>query len=86
MDMFGQEDYLEADFIHYAGKGYAKNNRRRDVQFLRDFAKLYSGIVHNKEIAQLQTNAWERFLDTIYKKYPFPNWLIKLCSEPFVPR
>lgn len=86
MDMFGKEGYLDADFIHYAGRGYAKNNRRRDVQFLRDFAKLYQGIVPQQDIERLHNAAWNNFLDVVYKKYPLPNWLIKLCSQRFVPR
>ncbi|WP_105166539.1 glycosyltransferase [Pseudoalteromonas sp. T1lg23B] len=86
MDMFGREGYLNADFIHYAGKGYAKNNRRRDVQYLRDFAHLYQDIVPQHEIEQLKKVAWDNFLNVVYKKYPLPNWLIKLCSEQFVPR
>ncbi|MCG7549949.1 glycosyltransferase [Pseudoalteromonas sp. Of7M-16] len=86
MDMFGKENYLEADFIHYAGKGYAKTSRRRDVQFLKDFAKIYKDIIPSNEINELKDNAWQAYLKVIYKKYPLPNFLIKLFSERFVPR
>ncbi|CAM4281833.1 glycosyltransferase [Pseudoalteromonas byunsanensis] len=86
MDMFGHDGYLKADFIHYAGKGYAKNSRRRDVQFLRDFGQLYQGVVPQSEIERLQKMAWDSFLNVVYKKYPLPNWLIKLGSETFVTR
>lgn len=85
MDMFGKQGYHQADFIHYAGKGYAKNSRRRDVQYLRDFATMYSGIINDSEIRKLRKLAWERYLDSVYTKYPMPNWLIRLCSEQFVP-
>lgn len=84
MDMFGKEGYLGADFIHYAGKGYTKTSRRREIRFLSDFARLYKGIVDDKEISRLQALSWENYLNVVYKKYPFPNWLIKLCSEQFV--
>ena len=86
MDMFGKEGYLDADFIHYAGKGYAKNSRRRDVQFLKDFAQLYKGLVSESEIEQLKDKAWDNFLSTVYAKYPLPNWLIELCSERCIDR
>ena len=86
MDMFGKEGYLEADFIHYAGKGYAKNSRRRDVQFLKDFSQLYKGLISKSEIEQLKDKAWNNFLTTVYAKYPLPNWLIKLCSERCIDR
>ncbi|ESP93148.1 glycosyltransferase [Pseudoalteromonas luteoviolacea] len=86
MDMFGKENYLEADFIHYAGKGYAKTSRRRDVQFLKDFAEIYKDIIPSNEINELKDNAWQAYLKVIYKKYPLPNFLIKLFSERFVPR
>ncbi|MCF6440772.1 glycosyltransferase family 8 protein [Pseudoalteromonas luteoviolacea] len=86
MDMFGNEGYLEADFIHYAGKGYAKTSRRRDVQFLKDFSAIFDGIVSADEIKRLKEDAWQAYLKVIYKKYPLPNIFIKLFTERFVPR
>ncbi|KZN66539.1 hypothetical protein N473_09100 [Pseudoalteromonas luteoviolacea CPMOR-1] len=86
MDMFGSDGYLEADFIHYAGKGYAKTSRRRDVQFLKDFSAIYDGILPADEIKKLKDEAWQAYLQVIYKKYPLPNMLIKLFTERFVPR
>ena len=85
MDMFGQEGYLDADFIHYAGKGYAKNNRRRDIQFLKDFAQLYTGIISEEDIKRLKAQAWQQYLNKIYKKYPLPNFLLKVLCERNVP-
>ena len=85
MDMFGEEGYLGADFIHYAGKGYAKNNRRRDVQFLKDFAQLYAGIVSEEDIKRLKAQAWQQYLNKIYKKYPLPSFLLKVLCERNVP-
>ncbi|KID56670.1 glycosyl transferase [Pseudoalteromonas luteoviolacea] len=86
MDMFGSERYLEADFIHYAGKGYAKTSRRRDVQFLKDFSVIYDGILPADEIKKLKDEAWQAYLKVIYKKYPLPNMLIKCFAERFIPR
>ncbi|MBQ4847826.1 glycosyltransferase [Pseudoalteromonas sp. MMG005] len=85
MDMFGKEGYLEADFIHYAGKGYAKNSRRRDVQFLKDFATLYDNILPRDKMEALKAHAWHDYLNVVCKKYPLPNWLIKQCCRWFVP-
>ncbi|MFC3034505.1 glycosyltransferase [Pseudoalteromonas fenneropenaei] len=86
MDMFGKTDYLKSDFIHYAGKGYAKNNRRRDVQFLRDFALLYSSIVEAGKIAELKARVWQQYLDKIYRKYPLPKPLLRALCHLYVPR
>ncbi|KZW98954.1 hypothetical protein JL49_19810 [Pseudoalteromonas luteoviolacea] len=86
MDMFGKQGYRRAGFIHYAGKGYAKNNRRRDVQFLKDFAHLYQGLIDEHEIMRLKHLAWQQFLNKVYQKYPLPNALICLLSTLFVPR
>ncbi|MBQ4879078.1 glycosyltransferase family 8 protein [Pseudoalteromonas luteoviolacea] len=86
MDMFGNGSYLDADFIHYAGKGYAKTSRRRDVQFLKDFSAIFDGIVSADELKKLKEDAWQAYLKVIYKKYPLPNILIKLFTEHFVPR
>ncbi|TMP37821.1 glycosyltransferase family 8 protein [Pseudoalteromonas rubra] len=86
MDMFGHEDYLKADFIHYAGKGYAKNNRRRDVQFIRDFAQLYSDVVDEIEIKALKEHAWTLYLEKIHKKYPLPDFFLTQLCKWFVPR
>lgn len=85
MDMFGKEGYLEADFIHYAGKGYAKNSRRRDIQFLKDFATLYDNILPRDKMEALKAHAWHDYLNVVCKKYPLPNWLIKQCCRWFVP-
>ncbi|MDK1286746.1 glycosyltransferase family 8 protein [Pseudoalteromonas umbrosa] len=86
MDMFGNEGYLEADFIHYAGKGYAKTSRRRDVQFLKDFSVIFDGIVPDDEIKKLKEDAWQAYLEVIYKKYSLPNILIKRFCELFLAR
>ncbi|MCF2858558.1 glycosyltransferase family 8 protein [Pseudoalteromonas sp. SMS1] len=86
MDMFGKQNYCRAGFIHYAGKGYAKNNRRRDVQFLKDFAQLYQGLVPEQEIARLKQAAWHQFLIKVNKKYPLPSVLINTLCVLFVPR
>ncbi|MBE0377616.1 hypothetical protein PPRY_a0162 [Pseudoalteromonas prydzensis ACAM 620] len=86
MDMFGQDSYLQADFIHYAGKGYAKNNRRRDLQFLKDFALLYKDIIPQPEIQRLKHVAWQQFLEKVYQKYSLPNALIKAVSGACVSR
>ncbi|KZN40239.1 glycosyltransferase [Pseudoalteromonas luteoviolacea] len=86
MDMFGKQDYCRAGFIHYAGKGYAKNNRRRDVQFLKDFAQLFQGLVEAQEIERLKRIAWQQFLNKVNKKYPLPNAFIKVLCTLFVPR
>ncbi|WP_063382931.1 glycosyltransferase [Pseudoalteromonas luteoviolacea] len=86
MDMFGKDDYCHKGFIHYAGKGYAKNNRRRDVQFLKDFAHLYQGLIDEQEIQRLKDLAWQQFLNKVYQKYPLPNMLIGFLSRLFVPR
>lgn len=86
MDLFGQQDYLSADFIHYAGKGYAKNNRRRDVQFLRDFAELYNDVVDETEIATLKAHAWSLYMEKIHNKYPLPNFILTQLCKWFVPR
>ncbi|MBE0366656.1 glycosyltransferase family 8 protein [Pseudoalteromonas aurantia] len=85
MDMFGSDDYLEADFIHYAGKGYAKNSRRRDVQFLKDFGNLYHNLLPVEQVTNLKIRAWQDYLAVVYKKYPLPNSVIKMFSQRFVP-
>lgn len=86
MDMFGKEAYLNDDFIHYAGKGYAKNNRRRDLQFVKDFSLVYKNIVSQTEIDHLSELAWQQFLDKAYKKYAIPNRLIKAISSICIKR
>ncbi len=85
MDMFGSTDYLDADFIHYAGKGYAKNNRRRDIQFMRDFEILYKGIFDEGQICELKSQAWQDYLGKIHKKYPLPNTLLTSLCKLSVP-
>jgi lipopolysaccharide biosynthesis glycosyltransferase len=86
MDMLGDQDYLEAHFIHYAGKGYAKNSRRRDIQFLKDFAVLYQHILPKSQIEALKSHAWRNYLKVVCEKYALPNWLITQCCHWFVPR
>lgn len=86
MDMFATEDYLIADFIHYAGKGFSKSNRRRDLQFLKDFSTLYKGTFSGVEIKLLKDSAWQLFLEKVFIKYPLPNYLLKVLSSIFVSR
>lgn len=86
MDMFGTKEYLMADFVHYAGKGFAKNNRRRDLQFLKNFSALYKNIFSDVEIKLLKEEGWQLFLEKTFNKYPLPNYLLKVLSSTFVPR
>jgi hypothetical protein len=52
---------------------------------LKDFAQLYTGIVSEDDITRLKAQAWQQYLEKIYKKYPLPNFLLKMLCEHNVP-
>ncbi|MCY7295433.1 glycosyltransferase family 8 protein [Alteromonas sp. a30] len=84
MDLFGQEGYLESDFIHYANKGYSPSGRRRELQYVADFCKFYQSHLPAGRLSELKQEAWAFFLDKVYKRYKLPNPLLKLICNSFV--
>jgi len=84
MDLFGKQGYKQADFIHYANKGYSPSGRRREYQYISDFCQFYQGILPDEILRPLKQQAWDFFLNKVYQRYNLPNPLLKFICQLFV--
>ena len=84
MDALGDEGYLEASFIHYAGRGYTNSTLKREARFVNDFCQLFSGIIDEQELARIKHAGWQLFIDKAKKRYKLPRFVIEILAEKFV--
>ena len=86
MDLFGKDsEYKNADFIHYAGRGYSKNGRRREIKFIQDYCDFFANQLSKQEIQQLKSDTWQTYLPKVYKKFPaLPKPLLRALCRTFV--
>lgn len=81
MNIVGFDHYKEADFIHYAGRGYGKNGRKRELGFIKDYCDFFANDLTLIEQKQLSIAGWEFYLERVSKKYRYaPKFILRgLC-------
>ena len=84
MDALGEEGYLDASFIHYAGRGYTNSTLKREARFTADFAKLFDGLIESDKLAEINDSGWQLFIDKATKRYRLPRGLIDALARRFV--
>ena len=84
MDALGSEDYLDASFIHYAGRGYTNSTLKREARFVNDFCKLFDGIFDAQELEDIRASGWNLFIDKAQKRYKLPRGAVEFLARHFV--
>lgn len=84
MDVLGKEGYLDASFIHYAGRGYTNSTLKRETRFMRDFAKLFDGIFDRQDLRSADEAGWQLFIDKAQKRYKLPRAIVEFLARKFV--
>lgn len=84
MDALGEEHYLDASFIHYAGRGYTNSTLKREARYVNDFCALFSGIFGEQELAEIQRAGWNLFIDKAKKRYKLPRPVVEYLARRFV--
>jgi len=83
MDLLGNEGYQEADFIHYAGRGFSPKSRQREIKYIADYCQMFADIVDPKELESLNSSVWELYLSKLNKKYKLPKPLLNWYFSNF---
>lgn len=84
MNIFGFNNYKNADFIHYAGRGYGRNGRKRELGFVRDYCEFFANELSKDKVAQFKNQSWEFYLQRVFKKYHYlPKSLLRLMCSLF---
>jgi len=84
MDALGKEGYIDASFIHYAGRGYTNSSLKREARFVNDFCKLFDGIFDAQELAGIKGTGWNLFIDKATKRYKLPRPVVDFLARKFV--
>jgi hypothetical protein len=84
MDALGGEGYLDASFIHYAGRGYTNSTLKRETRYLNDFCDLFDGIFDAGELAAFRAAGWNLFIDKATRRYKLPRPVVEFLARRFV--
>lgn len=84
MDALGEEGYLDASFIHYAGRGYSSSTLKREARYLNDFCDLFDGIFEAQELAAFRVAGWRLFVDKAMRRYKLPRPVVEFLARHFV--
>jgi len=84
MDALGSDGYMEASFIHYAGRGYSNSSLKREARYVNDFCELFDGIIDASELAEIKDSGWNLFVDKAHKRYKLPRGMIEFLAKKFV--
>lgn len=84
MDCLGKNEYLKADFIHYAGRGYSNSSLKRELKFVSDFYELFQGEIAQSQLENIKKSGWEFFIDKAQKRYKLPRSIVNYLAKKFV--
>jgi len=84
MDALGNENYREASFIHYAGRGYTNSTLKREARFVNDLCELFDGIFDAQELDSIRESGWNLFIDKAKKRYKLPRGAVEFLARHFV--
>ena len=84
MDALGHDNYRDASFIHYAGRGYTNSSLKREARYVNDFCELFDGIIAADELASIREEGWNLFIDKAQKRYKLPRGAIEFLARTFV--
>jgi lipopolysaccharide biosynthesis glycosyltransferase len=84
MDALGADGYLDASFIHYAGRGYTNSTLKREARYVNDFCDLYDGIIDADTLAEIRQSGWDLFIDKAMKRYKLPRGVVEFLARNFV--
>ncbi len=84
MDALGEEGYLDASFIHYAGRGYTNSTLKREARYVNDFCDLFDGLIDADTLAEVRQSGWDLFIDKAKKRYKLPRGVVEFLARNFV--
>ncbi|GAB3038916.1 glycosyltransferase family protein [Bowmanella dokdonensis] len=85
MDLLGNKGYKQADFIHYANKGFSKSGRRRELQYVIDYLDFFKEEISMADQKNLKKSVWKFYLSRVYARYNYlPRTLLRFLCRTFV--
>ncbi|MCG9748459.1 glycosyltransferase [Shewanella sp. Isolate8] len=82
MPLLGNENYQEASFIHYAGRGYRGKIPMRELKYIADYCDMYKESLSTSEILEYKQQAWHWYMLKQQRKTKLPipllSWIFGL--------
>lgn len=85
MQLLGHDNYQDADFIHYSGRGYRQKVPMRELKYIIDYCELYSDSLSDAEILKFKKQSWSWYILKQYRKTKLPISLLSFVFGLFHP-
>ncbi|AQS35376.1 Glycosyl transferase family 8 [Shewanella psychrophila] len=85
MQLLGHDNYQDADFIHYSGRGYRQKVPMRELKYIIDYCKLYSGTLSEAEVLKFKQESWNWYILKQNRKTKLPRSLLSFIFGLFHP-
>ncbi|BAJ00074.1 glycosyltransferase [Shewanella violacea] len=84
MDLLGLDNYRQADFIHYAGRGFRDKCPLREVRYIADYCEMFHDQVSESQRKQLKKDAWNLYIAKLQRKTKLPYSLLNTVVTPLI--
>lgn len=72
MPLLGADDYQQASFIHYAGRGYRGKIPMRELKYIADYCDMYQDSLSKEEALTYKQQAWRWYMLKQQRKTKLP--------------
>ncbi|GIU29233.1 hypothetical protein TUM4644_27460 [Shewanella colwelliana] len=72
MPLLGADGYLQASFIHYAGRGYRGKIPMRELKYIADYCDMYQDSLSKEEALAYKQQAWRWYMLKQQRKTKLP--------------
>lgn len=86
MQLLGHENYQQADFIHYSGRGYRQKVPMRELKYIIDYCDMFKDELTEAEILQYKQQAWHWYMLKQQRKTKLPISLLSFVFGLFHPQ
>jgi len=76
MQLLGHDNYQQADFIHYSGRGYRQKVPMREIKYIIDYCDIYKEALTEAEILAYKKQAWHWYILKQHRKTKLPMGLL----------
>ena len=72
MPLLGLDGYQEANFIHYAGRGYREKIPMKELKFIIDFCELFADKLSPESTLKFKQQSWHWYMLKQHRKSKLP--------------
>ena len=85
MQLLGYDDYKNADFIHYSGRGYRQKVPMRELKYIIDYCDLFADSLSESEKLEYKQQSWHWYMLKQYRKTKLPICFLSFIFGLFHP-